>query len=181
MAEEGDTPCSRNLKLLREFPSDLRSAHRALHIEPDTIEYAACSKCNTIYPPKKSGKILEWPTECMSRHFWDSPICGQVLVKSAVDRGESIRVPMCPFVVQDFNSFTGRLLCRPGYEQMLDRGTVLSKNVGKLWDIKDGAAIRDLKGPDGKPFLDGLKRSELVLGPLLSNGLALILVCLLSV
>lgn len=88
---------------------------------------------------------------------------------------------MRPFVVQDFNSFTGRLLCRPGYEQMLDRGTVLSKNVGELWDIKDGAAIRDLKGPDGKPFLDGLKRSELVLGPLLSNGLALILVCLLSV
>ena len=88
---------------------------------------------------------------------------------------------MRPFVVQDFNSFTGRLLCRLGYEQMLDRGTVLSKNVGELWDIKDGAAIRDLKGPDGKPFLDGLKCSELVLGPLLSNGLALILVCLLSV
>ena len=53
--------------------------------------------------------------------------------------------------------------------------------MGELWDIKDGAAIRDLKGPDGKPFLDGLKCSELVLGPLLSNGLALILVCLLSV
>ena len=88
---------------------------------------------------------------------------------------------MRPFVVQDFNSFTGQLLCRPGYEQMLDRGTILSKNVGELWDIKDGAAIRDLKGPDGKPFLDGLKHSELVLGPLLSNRLALILVCLLSI
>ena len=88
---------------------------------------------------------------------------------------------MRPFVVQDFNSFTGWLLCRPGYEQMLDRGTVLSTNVGELWDIKDGAVICDLKGPDGKPFLDGLKRSKLVLGPVLSNELALILVCLLSI
>ena len=118
--------------------------------------------------------------ECTSRHFEDSPICGQVLVKSAVERGEGIQVPICPFVVQDFNSFTGRLLCRPGYEKILDQGTVLSENTDKLWDIKDGAAIRDLKGPDGKPFLDGFKRSELVLVYVLFIGPVLTYVCLLS-
>lgn len=162
MSDDGGAPSSRNLKLVNEIPSDLRSARRALRIEPDTIEYAACSKCNTIYPPKKSGNILEWPTDCTSRRFRDSPICGQLLVKSGVERGESIRVPIRPFVVQDFDSFTGRLLCRPGYERMLDRGTFLSKQLGELWDIKDGAAIHSLKGPDGKTFLDGFKRSELV-------------------
>jgi hypothetical protein len=83
------------------------------------------------------------------------------LVKSAVEGGESVRVPTHPFVVQDFDSFTGRLLCRPGYEKILDEGTVLRKDSEDLLDIKDGMAIQDLKGPDGKPFLDGYKRSEL--------------------
>jgi len=38
---------------------------------------------------------------------------------------------------------------------------VLREDGEDLLDIKDGMAIRDLKGPDGKPFLDGYKRSEL--------------------
>ena len=48
---------------------------------------------------------------------------------------------MRPFVVQDFNSFTGRLLCRPGYEQMLDRGAVLSTNMGELCQTRIGIGV----------------------------------------
>ena len=162
MSNDGGAPSSCNLKLVNKIPSDLHSAWWALHIEPDTIEYAMCSKCSTIYPPKKSGNILEWPMDCTSWHFWDSPICGQLLVKSGVEWGESIQVPIHPFVVQDFNSFTSQLLYRPGYERMLDQGTFLLKQLGELWDMKDDTAIHNLKGPDGKTFLDGFKHSELV-------------------
>ena len=88
MTEDDGTPSTHNLKLLKDFPSDLHSAHHALHIEPDTTKYAACSKCNTIYPPKTIGR--RWSGQCTSRCFEDSPICGQVLVKSAVKRGEGI-------------------------------------------------------------------------------------------
>jgi hypothetical protein len=45
----------------------------------------------------------------------------------------------------------------------LDEGTVLSNQsdeLDNLWDIKDRLAICGLMGPDNKPFLDGLKRSE---------------------
>jgi hypothetical protein len=87
--------------------------------------------------------------------------CGQLLVKSAVEGGESVRVPIVPFKVQDFDSFMGRLLCRPGYEKILDEGTILSNQLDELTDIKDSSAIRDLKGPDGTPFLDGFKKNEL--------------------
>jgi hypothetical protein len=55
------------------------------------------------------------------------------------------------------------MLCRPGYERILDDGTAFSNHGEELWDIKDGEAVRGLKGPDGKPFLDGFKRSELCL------------------
>jgi len=43
----------------------------------------------------------------------------------------------------------------------LDEGTVLNNETDQLQDVKDGAAIRELKGPDNKPFMDGFKRSEL--------------------
>lgn len=160
MTEGGRTLSSRDTQLHANFPQDLRTARQSLHIEPDTIRYASCPKCCCLYPPKMSGKITEWPTACTWRSFRDSPPCGQELVKSAVQDGESVRVPIRPFLVQDFDSFVGRLLCRPGYEKMLDEGTVANPG-DELRDIKDGLAILELKGPDGKPFLDGFKRSEL--------------------
>ena len=160
MTEGGRTPSARDIKLHRNFPEDLRTARRSLHIKPDTIKYAVCPTCCCLYPPKDSGGVAEWPTECTWGDFKDSPPCGQPLVKSAVHDGESIRVPIYPFVVQDFDSFVGKMLCRPGYEKLLDNGTVFSSHEPFL-DIKDGAAIRGLKGPDKKPFMDGLKRKEL--------------------
>ena len=161
MSEGGHTPSARDMQLLNNFPTDLRTAHKLLDLEPDIITYASCTKCCSVYPPKKSGDVTEWATECTWRPFTTSSPCGQSLVKSAVEAGESVRVPVCPLAIQDFNSFVGRLLCRPGYEKILDEGTVLNNETDELRDVKDGAAIRELKGPDNKPFMDGFKRSEL--------------------
>lgn len=81
-------------------------------------------------------------------------------MSSRVEKGESVRYPRRPFVVQDFNAFVGNLLSRPGVEDALDRGTVLLQQE-ELNDIKDGSGVQNLIGPDGRPFLDGLQRSEL--------------------
>jgi hypothetical protein len=45
-------------------------------------------------------------------------------------------------------------------EAMLDRGTLFN-DTDDMWDIKDGTRVRELAGPDGAPFWDGLKRKEL--------------------
>ena len=37
----------------------------------------------------------------------------------------------------------------------------LLNNKHQLWDIKDRTAITEVQGPDGKVFMDGLKRSDL--------------------
>jgi len=60
-------------------------------------------------------------------------------------------------VIQDFNSFIGRLLCRPGYKKILDEGTLLVNKGNEFHDIKDRAALQGLKGPDDKPFMDSFK------------------------
>lgn len=56
---------------------------------------------------------------------------------------------MCPYVVQDFNSFLASLLSRPGMEEAMDRGTMLNDNL-QIWDTKDGTAMGEILSPDGK-------------------------------
>ncbi|KZP26231.1 hypothetical protein FIBSPDRAFT_711143, partial [Athelia psychrophila] len=89
-----------------------------------------------------------------------SEACAESLTDSRIVEGQSMRYPKRPFVVQDFDAFVANLLSRPGVEEALDHGTVLL-NQDELNDIKDGAGVQNLRGPDGQPFLDSLQRSEL--------------------
>ncbi|KAG2048988.1 hypothetical protein BDR06DRAFT_867972, partial [Suillus hirtellus] len=68
--------------------------------------------------------------------------------------------PVYPYVIQDFNAFLGGLLIRPGIEKAMDHGTMLNEKY-QMWDIKDGTVIQEILGPDGKLFMDGLKRQDL--------------------
>ena len=120
-------------------------------------------KCSSVYPSKGGKGIPEWQSECTAHCFPNSPLCNQLLVKLGVKEGKSVRVPICPFNVQDFNAFVGRLLCRPGYEELMDNATFLHREVDDLLDIKDGTAVQELQGLDGKPFLNGYKCSKLQL------------------
>jgi hypothetical protein len=86
--------------------------------------------------------------------------CGQLLVKTTKSGGIRIAVPLRPFVVQDYNDFLAGMLSRPGMEAAMERGTRLN-DKHQLWDIKDGSGITEIMDPDGKPFMDGLQRSEL--------------------
>lgn len=159
--EGGKTPSRGNNNLRNSFPTDLCTACSYLKIEPNTTTYTACTKCSTVYPPREERGFLQWPAECTACRFPDSAECSQPLVKSGVSQGESVRVPIRPLVIQDFNAFVGRLLCRPGYEKLMDKGMVLHADVEELLDIKDGTTVRNLWGPDGKSFLDSYKHSEL--------------------
>ena len=148
-------------QLHTSFPTDLWTVQNSLNLDGDITIHATCPKCQCVYPPTMNGSVYEWPLECTWCPFPHTPHCGTWLVKSGVQNGYSVRVPILPYATQDFNSFVGRILSQPGYEEILDRGTVLSSDLEQLVNIKDGAAIRELKGPDGKPFLDCLKRGKL--------------------
>jgi hypothetical protein len=45
-------------------------------------------------------------------------------------------------------------------EEAMDRGTMFNEKY-QMWDIKDGSIMQEISGPDGEPFMDGLKRREL--------------------
>ena len=65
-------------------------------------------------------------------------------------------------MVQDYGDFVVGLLSCPGMEEAMEWETLLN-NKHQLWDIKDRTAITEVQGPDGKVFMDGLKRSDLQL------------------
>ena len=71
-----------------------------------------------------------------------------------------VRVPIRPFLIQDLDAFKASLLSRPEMEAILDRGTLFN-DTDDMWDIKDGTRVRELEGPDGTTFWDGLKQREL--------------------
>ncbi|KIK80783.1 hypothetical protein PAXRUDRAFT_157732, partial [Paxillus rubicundulus Ve08.2h10] len=86
--------------------------------------------------------------------------CGRLLVKKSKVGGERTTLPIQPFVIQDYNEFLARVLSHPGMEAAMDCGTMVN-DQHQSWDIKDGTAITEIVGPDRKPFMDGLKRSDL--------------------
>ena len=147
--------------LIAGFPRDIRSARKLFNLEPTTITYAVCPKCSATYRVTDAKQLL---TTCNWKRIGSGSTCGAKLTKLAVKDvdGErrNIRTPIKPFLIQDFDAFKARLLSRPGMEAILDRGTLFN-DTDDMWDVKDGTVIKDLLGPDGRPFWDGLKRSEL--------------------
>ncbi|KAG2047881.1 hypothetical protein BDR06DRAFT_833339, partial [Suillus hirtellus] len=75
--------------------------------------------------------------------------CGQLLVKHMKEHGQVLHVPVRPYIVQDFNSFLASILSHSGMEEAMDRG------------MMDGTVIGEILGSDGKPFINGLKRTNL--------------------
>ena len=71
-----------------------------------------------------------------------------------------MRALIQPFLIQDFDVFKASLHSRPGMEAILDWGTLFN-DINNMWDIKDVVGVKQMLGPDRKPFVDGLKRKEL--------------------
>ena len=146
-------------KHLEQFPLDIRTAREIFDIEADLEIWAACPSCHTTYPPP------EYPLKCTATRFGNTRQCGARVCKSKVgtkaQKGTSVLFPIKPYAIQNFHTFKASLLSRPGVEEMLDRGTTFLQQSSKLFHLRDGSAVLKMKGPDQKPFLDGLKRTEL--------------------
>jgi len=151
---------TKNQDLLNSFPRDIRTARKIFDLEATTKTYAACPGCSALYPV--DGAKL--PAHCKRRRYPNAKPCGARLSKSVVQNSNGerkmTRAPIQPFLIQDFNAFKASLLSRPGMEEILDRGTLFN-DTNDMWDIKDGLGVKEMLGPDGEPFLDGLKRKEL--------------------
>jgi hypothetical protein len=147
--------------MLKGFPRDIRTARKIFDVEATTTTYAACPTCSATYCVKEGKKL---PVNCDWKRYPNAKSCGTKISKLVLRDGDGdrrmVRVPIRPFLIQDFDAFKASLLSRPGMEAILDRGTLFN-DTDDMWDIKDGTRVRELEGPDGTTFWDGLKRREL--------------------
>ncbi|HKM50649.1 MAG TPA: hypothetical protein VJZ75_05670, partial [Candidatus Bathyarchaeia archaeon] len=146
---------------MKGFPKDIRTARKLFDVEPTTTTYAACPACSATYRVEE-GKTLR--INCDWKRYPNAKPCGTKISKLILQDGDGdrrmVRVPIRPFLIQDFDAFKASLLSRPGMEAILDRGTLFN-DTEDMWDIKDGTRVKELGSPDGATFCDGLKRREL--------------------
>ena len=143
-------------RLLKDFPTDVRSVRNAFDIEPTISIYAACPKCSFTHKPARTESGIDiYPSRCQYIQFKGQKKCGTRITKQRVQDGKSVRSPIRPFPYQSFPDFVARLLSRPGIEDMLDQARQRGgDDGGDILDIWDASAICELEGPDGKPFFD---------------------------
>ena len=145
-----------------QIPHDIRTVHKKFNLEPSMQTLATCVRCSCTYAAVAKGKkiAMYYPERCSFKKYRGSQPCGQLLVKTTKAGSTRTNLSIRPFVVQSYNNFLGSLLSRPGMEEAMEQGTMLN-DKHQLWDIKDGTGITEITGPDGKPFMDGLQRSDL--------------------
>lgn len=132
------------------WPRDIRTALHALNLDPDTVHYACCKKCFSIYPPK-SKEDPQYPTLCTFRETEGSRICGTKLLQGK-SRGEGV-IPIRRYIYQPLTSWLGRMLSRTGFENRMANPSKPG-NYAEMTDIWHGTAFNDFNGPDGKWFFD---------------------------
>lgn len=138
-------------KILKSFPVDMRTVRKLFDIGAETTTYASCPSCACLYKVEDEFGRPTNLKRCTNKRF--SKLCDAKLMKLGAQNGKTIKIPRKPYVVQSFNAFVGRLLCRPGMEKLLERST--GRNVNEqLWDVMEGLAVGQLKTHDGQPFLD---------------------------
>ncbi|EPS96444.1 hypothetical protein FOMPIDRAFT_1130425, partial [Fomitopsis schrenkii] len=88
-------------------------------------------------------EIPVYPARCSYRQFPQSTPCNARVTKTGVLHGHSIRVPIRPFPVQDFDNFVGRMLSQPGVEDAI-QSTLAMAATGVLDDIAQARGIREV-------------------------------------
>ena len=142
------------------LPSDICTVCKKFNLNPSTHTYAMCPHCCCTYSMIEQGKQSTYPEHGTFKKYQGSKPCGQLLVRTTKHGGTILTSPIKPFVVQDYSNFLAGPLSHPSMEEAMECGTLLN-DEHQLWDIKDGTAITGIQDPDGKAFMDGLKRSDL--------------------
>ena len=142
--------------LLNGLPTDIRTVRKWFKLNPSTTTYASCPTCYANYAPTRNpgSDVDVYPARCSTKRYPGSKPCKTRLTKWGIKGGESVRVPIKPYQMQNFRDFVGRMYCRRGIEEAIAHWKNFVDDGGDVRDINQGDCIRNLRGHDGKRFLD---------------------------
>lgn len=138
-------------QVANEIPKTLHTVLSAFDIDPRTVSYTCCPECFALYPDKEPQQSV-----CTNKIASDSPPCGSKLLRKRTIRGCKSYVPIKKYLHQGMKEWLGRMLQRPGLEDLMERTT--NDQNGSIRDpivadILGSNGLRSFLGPDGKPFM----------------------------
>lgn len=138
-----------------EMPQDVRSVFSSLDLHPTSKGYCCCPNCFACYP------LDDFPDRCTNMPTTDSEACGRALRKTKFVDGRVRSRAARRYLYHDMKAWLGRMLCRPGMEEQLDRDVFNTGSPpGEMRDIWDGSALKTFCWADGKRFVGSGKREE---------------------
>lgn len=137
------------------FPLSIQTVRKAFNLEARTVTYASCPACSFIYAPVRRGKVDIYPAVCSNFLLGETARCGAKLTRLRSCDGESIRSPLRPYIVQDFDDFLARFLSQEKIEDALNGGTrdALNEDIEEVSDVCRSSGFREFRGHDGSPFV----------------------------
>ena len=136
-----------------KLPDDPRTVLNRLDLDPHCSSYLQCPVCYALYP--YNGVITPTPPEferCTHKPTPTSPPCDVPLWEERRLGAKTVRAPRRKYIHQSLKEWVGRLLTRPGVEQMLREPCDKPETPGIMEDIWDAPVLRNLKDVDKKPF-----------------------------
>jgi hypothetical protein len=145
---------SRGEDIPTTIPSDPRTIVGHFDLNPRTTSYLQCPACYALYgyATTDTGPSAPPDTErCTFRSTPTSEPCDVPLWTERRVGGRTIRVPRRKYVHQSLKEWMGRLLARPGVEDILDR-PLERPHTERFTDIWDSPVFRNFRDEDGSPF-----------------------------
>lgn len=135
-------------RLFRHFPRDPRTILNALKLKPDVQTFVCCPKCFALY-----SSDAEAPDSCSFRETITSKTCNEPLGRSATVKNTTKRAVVKEYSHQILKIWLGKLLCRPGTEQLVDRDVFAENPDQSHTDVFSGDVLRQFADRDGSVFL----------------------------
>ena len=132
--------------------NDPRTVLNRFNLDPHCTSFLQCPACYALYP--YTGTITSNSPEfkkCTHRPTPSSPSCDAILWEERQLHGKTIHAPRRKYIHQSLKEWIGRLLARPGIEELLREpcGKPTTPTMGDIWDAP---VLRNFTDVDGNPF-----------------------------
>ena len=146
--------CGASPTALSLLPKDPRTILNRMDLDPRTMSYLQCPACYALYP-FSGAATREIPPNAV-KHCTHRPTpgcdpCGVPLWEDRRLGGEILKVPCRKYVHQSLKEWVGRLLSRPGIEDILDAPHD-QPAPGHMGDIWDSPVLKNFRDVDNTPF-----------------------------
>ena len=137
------------------IPTDPRTIVDHFDLDPRTVLHLQCPACYALYSYTNDATGHSLPPDIEACAFRSTPTsepCGVPLWKDRRIGDRTIKVPRRKYVHQSLKEWMGRLLARPGVEDILDR-PLRREHTTRMADIWDSPVLRNFHEQDQKtPF-----------------------------